>query len=102
MLLQFIHDNYYVGTAISSILLGESFILLIGDVHLIGLHIYLKIKGLTTYEYIVEIRKKNRNVNDEVFSKHVVPEKISDTDISRTIPGNVTIDGNKAVENSVF
>ena len=43
---------------ISGLLLGESVGVCIGDGYLISLHTYLQIRGITTYEYIIENRNK--------------------------------------------
>ena len=52
-------------TAISFIFVSEASLVLIFDFNLICLHIYLKCKGLTTYEHITKKRKKSKKVIQE-------------------------------------
>ena len=61
-------SNDILTAAISFILAGEACIVLIFDFNLICLHIYLKFKGLTTYEYIAAKRKKCKKVIQEATS----------------------------------
>ena len=103
ILLHFIQSSKYVGVAISSILLAESFIFTVGDLNLIGLHIYLKIKGFTTFEYILEKRKKIQRLNNEKEDwKHSNTEKRSESDNYSSNTGNITVDGNRVYEKYIL
>lgn len=46
---------YYAVVAVS---LGIGCLVVVADIHLIVLHLYLKCRGLTTYEYILKIRER--------------------------------------------
>eukprot|EP00359_Climacostomum_virens_P008995 CAMPEP_0204911458 /NCGR_PEP_ID=MMETSP1397-20131031/9804_1 /ASSEMBLY_ACC=CAM_ASM_000891 /TAXON_ID=49980 /ORGANISM="Climacostomum Climacostomum virens, Strain Stock W-24" /LENGTH=188 /DNA_ID=CAMNT_0052082019 /DNA_START=499 /DNA_END=1066 /DNA_ORIENTATION=+ len=44
--------------AVSTISLCISVLIAVADLHLIGLHLFLRCKGMTTYEYILRLREK--------------------------------------------
>lgn len=89
MLIHFIHLENYSFVALTIILLVESLFVIFSDLNLIVLHIYLKYRKMTTYEYIVERRKKRSQVSIEENKKsRSYTEKFTELDNTRTIAGS--------------
>jgi palmitoyltransferase len=85
-----IEKNDEITATFSLIFLAESAVALVLDLNLIGLHIYLKARGLTTYEYIVRKKQKVAQIKDDM------QECSGDSDIDKTVTGGgIIFDGKK-------
>ena len=63
-----LYDNYdtsdsspFVGITIATLIVAA--LVMIAILHLIVLHIYLNYKGITTYEYVIELRKRKKVID---------------------------------------
>jgi hypothetical protein len=61
-------DNYdtrdtspFIGITIATLIIAAS--VMIAILHLLVLHSYLNYKGLTTYEYVIELRKRKKVID---------------------------------------
>ena len=73
-------------------MLAEGVVLAIGDLNLIGLHAYLKYKGWTTYEYLMEKKKKSKKIHS-IKEKKSQKRDSSEQENNNTILGSITLDG---------
>jgi hypothetical protein len=60
-----LYDNYdtrdsspFIGITIVTLIVAA--LVMIAILHLVVLHIYLNYKGITTYEYVIELRKRKK------------------------------------------
>jgi DHHC palmitoyltransferase len=99
MLILFIQHSSPGMIVICCILILESIIVVVGDTNLIGLHAYLKYRGLTTFEFILEQRKKLKKINDLRSIRTLDnPSKPGELDFTRTFPGNNSVDNPRVSE----
>ena len=81
---------------ISALLLGESVGVCIGDGYLISLHTYLQIRGITTYEYIIENRNKLEAMNiangESKDISTIDSKKNNQINLHKTVPNDNTFD----------
>lgn len=62
--------------------------------YLIGFHIFLKIKGISTYEYIVEYSRKNRKIIPKALESYSKTNCVNETKINEFCNGKVLEDLN--------
>ena len=87
MAFQFIDKESYANLSVTCIVTFLSLITLIGIFNLIILHIYLAIRKMTTYEYILEKRKKCRKVEIEGEKSTSNPDCNIELEVSKSING---------------
>lgn len=97
MLLLFIQQHKFLSVAISSIVLLETTVIVIGSINLIGLHIFLKYQGLTTFEYIMKKKKNQRKISQERDQNNSkICSKPPECEVTKNFYGNITVDGQKS------
>ena len=97
MLYVWILSGSTVYSIISGLLLGKSVGVCIGDAYLLSLHAYLRRRGITTYEYIVENRNKklvihiNTGEGKESHDDNITQEKVKPK-FGKTMPTGQSFD----------
>ena len=66
---EFLYDSYdtrnsypFVGITIATLIVAA--LVMIAILHLLVLHTYLNYKGITTYEYVIELRKRKKVIDN--------------------------------------
>jgi hypothetical protein len=87
MTLVALDDRDFVLLGFALALIVENTAVLIFDGNLIGLHIFLKIKGISTYDYVVLKKMKNKRIRSEKILKESSASDNPDVDKTITGPG---------------